>query len=142
MIVTFVDAGVLIAAAHGNSAVSYCATSLLGDAERAFASSIFVQLEVIPKAIFNRRNVESEAYRTFFAAVRHWANPAEICPLALEVASESGLSALDALHVPAAVVAKADEFVTTELPSKPLYRTRRVKVVSLSDIPISRKPLS
>jgi hypothetical protein len=39
-----------------------------------------------------------------------------------------GLAAMDALHVAAAFLLKADEFITTEKPGKPTYRTTLVKV--------------
>ena len=39
-----------------------------------------------------------------------------------------GLAAMDALHLAAAFLLKADEFFTTEKPVKPIYRTTLVKV--------------
>ena len=39
-----------------------------------------------------------------------------------------GLAAMDALHVAAAFLLKADELITTEKPGKPMYRTTLVKV--------------
>ena len=41
------------------------------------------------------------------------------------------LSALDALHVAAAVALGADELVATERPTKPIHRATGVTVVSL-----------
>jgi predicted nucleic acid-binding protein len=46
-------------------------------------------------------------------------------------ARQYGLSAMDALHVAAAYLLGADELVTTERPSKPIYRNGLVKVVYL-----------
>jgi hypothetical protein len=43
-------------------------------------------------------------------------------------AGRCGLAAMDALHVAAAFLLKADEFITTEKPGKPMYRTDLVKV--------------
>jgi hypothetical protein len=45
------------------------ALSILDDLERTFASSPFVELEVLPKAQFGRAPGRGEFYRTFFAAV-------------------------------------------------------------------------
>ena len=69
MIITFVDAGVLIAAARGITEVSAQAMAILDDPDRSFASSEFVRLEVLPKALFNRKSDEAEFYFEFFHAV-------------------------------------------------------------------------
>jgi hypothetical protein len=49
-LLTFIDAGVLIAAARGTGIKALKAFSVLDDPSREFASSLFVQLEVLPKA--------------------------------------------------------------------------------------------
>jgi hypothetical protein len=51
--------------------------------------------------------------------------------LAQQVASDTGLAAMDALHIAAAGLSGAHEFVTTEKPSKPIYRSQLVRVVYL-----------
>lgn len=129
---TFVDAGVLIAAVRGQPHVASQAMAILDDPEREFASSEFVRLEVLPKAIYHQQTAEVEFYQAFFAAVSHWAGPTEqIVRAAYEEACRSGLSAVDALHVAAAVALSADELVTTEKPSRPLHRTTAIKIVSI-----------
>src|SRR5262249_39592331 len=67
-----VDAGVLIAAARGTMDVSAAAMAILDDPDRSFASSAFVRLEVLPKAVYHRRSEEAEFYLEFFRAVTHW----------------------------------------------------------------------
>jgi hypothetical protein len=52
---TFVDAGVLIAAARGGNVQAARAMEILDDPEREFAASVFLQLEVLPQAVFNKR---------------------------------------------------------------------------------------
>lgn len=129
---TFVDAGVLIAAVRGQPHVASQAMAILDDPEREFASSEFVRLEVLPKAIYHQQTAEVEFYQAFFAAVAHWASPPEqIVQAAYDEACRSGLSAIDALHVAAAVALDADELVTTEKPSRPLHRTTAIKIVSI-----------
>jgi len=59
MIITFVDAGVLIAAARGTANVSAKAMAILDDPNRSFASSEFIRLELMPKAVFNRKDEEA-----------------------------------------------------------------------------------
>ena len=71
-IITFLDAGVLIAAARGSADASAQAMAILDDPERSFASSDFVRLEVLPKALYNRKAQEVEFYLEFFRAVSHW----------------------------------------------------------------------
>ena len=48
-------------------------------------------------------------------------------------AAQRGMAALDALHVAGAFLLKADEFITTEKPRKPVYRTSLVRVRFLFD---------
>lgn len=50
---TFLDAGVLISAARGTDGMALQALEILDDTNRAFVSSIFVKLEVLPKAIYS-----------------------------------------------------------------------------------------
>jgi hypothetical protein len=52
----------------------------------------------------------------------------QIEKLARTEAARCGLAAMDALHVAAAFLLKADELVTTEKPGKPMYRTALAKV--------------
>jgi hypothetical protein len=66
MTIPFVDAGVLIAAARGTSDVSAQAMAILDDPGRTFASSEFIRLEVLPKAVFNTKAKETEFYTAFF----------------------------------------------------------------------------
>ena len=42
--------------------------------------------------------------------------------------AKSGVGAMDALHIAAAYLLSADEFITSEKPSKSIYRTSLVKV--------------
>jgi predicted nucleic acid-binding protein len=56
MICTFIDSGVLIAAARGEGEIAERALQILEDNKREFASSQFLKLEVLPKATYNKRN--------------------------------------------------------------------------------------
>jgi hypothetical protein len=72
---TFVDAGVLIAAARGTDWIALRANQALGDPNRSFVASPFLRLEILPKAMFHKRLDEVSFYGVFFAAVTHWAEP-------------------------------------------------------------------
>lgn len=52
--------------------------------------------------------------------------------LAISESEQHGLAAMDALHVAAALLLGADEFVTTEKPGKPIYRVTGFQVVHIS----------
>jgi predicted nucleic acid-binding protein len=126
---TFIDSGVLIAAIRGAPQVAIRARKLLTDPERSFASSAYVRLEVLPKAKFQKRFEELDFHEWFFRKVQHWAPLGEpLVEKALEVALGAGLSALDALHVAAALMVGADELITAEKRSKPIHRVQGITI--------------
>ena len=132
MIRTFLDAGVLIAAARGNNPLSQRALEIVRDRERVFVSSPFIRLEVLPKAVFHRQEGETLFYRSYFDGVAVWVNPdQDLVEEADDVASRFGLAALDALHVTSALIAGADELVTTERPSRPIHRVSGLSVKTM-----------
>ncbi len=106
--------------------------ALLDDPGREFVTSDFLALEVMPKPIYNKRSAEVEFYDVFFQLIAiERASVGGLVEEAFKEASDNGLSAVDALHVVAAASLNAAELVTTEKPTKPLYRTSLVKVVAL-----------
>ena len=129
---TYVDAGVLIAAARGRSAEANRALAVLDDAAREFAASDFLRLEVLPKAIYNRREAEAAFYERFFQGVRQWAVVSQgLVDSARVVATAHGLAAMDALHIAAAQALDVAQFVTGEKKEKPLFRVTSVPIRSL-----------
>jgi predicted nucleic acid-binding protein len=105
------------------------ALTVLSDSALQFASSEFVRLEVLPKAIYNKRTEEAQFYQTFFAAVAVWSPlTADLLHRAFAEAQRWGLSAVDALHITSAAAVNAVEFVTTETADKPIHRTQLVAV--------------
>jgi predicted nucleic acid-binding protein len=130
--ITFIDAGVLIAASRGPTDIARRALEILDDPGRSFASSAFVQLEVLPKASFYKRTEEVSFYEDYFRSVDHWVEPGvTLVESALSLAQTRGLSALDALHGAAALAASAVELVTTERPSRPIHRLTQLKVTTI-----------
>nr|WP_036480028.1 hypothetical protein [Myxosarcina sp. GI1] len=71
MTITFIDSGVLITASRGVENLSERAITILASVNREFASSEFIKLEVLPKAIYYRQTDEAEFYQAFFNAVIH-----------------------------------------------------------------------
>jgi len=130
---TFIDSGVLVVAARGTEADSERALAILVDRNREFASSLFVRLELLPKAIYHRKMDEAEFYQSFFDAVQYWATDIEqLFQQSYEIACQYGLAALDALHIAAALSVDAEEFITTERTTKPMHRVTALKIISIA----------
>ncbi len=125
------DSGLLIAVAQGKDDVYEEALAVLDDPEREFVSSVYVKLEVLPNAVYMEREDQVEAYREFFDNVSQWVHSSpELSDRALDLAREHGLGAVDALHVAAAEAERA-ELVTTERPTKPMFRVPSTTVTSI-----------
>ncbi|MBO1351383.1 MAG: PIN domain-containing protein [Hormoscilla sp. GUM202] len=126
---TYLDSGVLIEAAQARSAIASIAQSIIFEPNREFASSIFVKLEVIPKATYYKNADEIVLYERFFNLVVHWAHPDDrLMQAAYQHACDFGMAAIDALHVAAAISVGAEELITTE---KPIHRATGITVVSI-----------
>lgn len=155
---TYIDSGLLFWAYRGGPELYKRAMQILEDPNRLFVSSVFLELEVIPKATYFNRRDEIDFYQTFFDdKVKDWAgdpfrnkSKTGLLPQYLQFwrnkadsigkivnnskiqASFFGLNALDALHIAAALSLEADEFVTTEKLTSPLQRVTGLKVVSIA----------
>lgn len=132
MIRTFIDAGVLIYAARSQGDIAEKALQFLEDENREFASSIFLKLEVLPKAIYNQQKSEVKFYEVFFDEVTYWANDINtIIETAYEESSKFGVGAMDALHIASAISVGATEFITNEKLEKSIHRTQSIKMISI-----------
>jgi len=132
MIRTFIDAGVLIYAARSQGEIAEKALQILEDENREFASSIFLKLEVLPKAIYNQQKSEVKFYEAFFEEVSYWAKDINtIIAIAYEQSSKFGVGAMDALHIGTALSVEATEFVTNEKPERSIHRTPSIKMISI-----------
>lgn len=131
---SFIDTDVLIAAARGNYLISSKAIQILEDPNREFVSSVFIQLEALPKPVFNKKKDEVDFYKEFFKVVSYWAEPSEaLTNQALILAEKYGLGGMDALHVAAAISVGADELVTGEGPTTSLHRVTEIQVITIRD---------
>jgi predicted nucleic acid-binding protein len=129
---TFVDAGVLLAAARAIGAEAEVALQVLDDPDREFVSSLFLRLEVLPRAVYAKNMLEAEFYQVFFDSVKEWADDLEaVTDLASTIASDFGLGSMDALHVAAALTLGAQEIVTAQPPDGPIHRVGGIKVTSI-----------
>lgn len=130
---TFIDAGVLIAAACGVPEIAEAAMRILDDPGRTFVTTDFVRIEVLPKPTFHGLREQVEFYEVFFANARRVPVSRRLLQDALREGCQFGLSACDALHVAAARRAKCTELVTTEKSTKPLFRVSGIRVISLRE---------
>jgi predicted nucleic acid-binding protein len=128
---TFLDSGVLIAAYRGSPPVLAAAVNILNDTNRLFFSSAFVRHEVSPKALYNRKQDEYRFYQGYFRRAVFYDDLKSILNHAGKESAKSGINAMDSLHIAAAYLLDADEFITIERPCKSIYRTSLVKVVYL-----------
>ena len=132
MIRTFLDAGVFIAATRMTGVMGVKDLALFNEADRVFVTSDFVRLEVLPKAIYYKRQAEVAFYERFFARAAYIVQYSE--PLIRQAYAEActtGLAALDAFHIVAARAAGATEFITTERSTSPLFRVSGLTITTL-----------
>jgi predicted nucleic acid-binding protein len=128
---TYIDTGVLIAAAKGTEACSEAALEILDDPEREFVSSAFVRLELAPTGR-NGHPDQALFYEEFFGAVGTWSDDHDsIIQAAIAEVTHHPIAPLDALHISAAVSAGAEELVNTERPDRGINQTRLISVASI-----------
>lgn len=128
---TYADSSVLIAAFRGNAASSKRAIEILDDPDRQFLVSDFLRLEVLPQPAFHHRKDELEFMETFIKQGQDIEVAPRVARCAIKLASNYQLSALDALHVAAAIEGQADEFVTLEKTTKPLCQIQEIRVTPI-----------
>jgi len=132
---TFLDTGVLLTAYKAGRPESDLALRFFEDPTRELVLSKLVRLETIPQASYHKRREEIEFYEACFQCVSIWIEVDQnLVAKAERLASKYGLHAIDALHVAAAVQAGAQEFITTERTTKPLYRVTELRVLRLDSL--------
>ncbi|GAP96018.1 type II toxin-antitoxin system VapC family toxin [Leptolyngbya sp. NIES-2104] len=131
--IAYLDSGILINAFRGIDQVGIRALQVLNDSTLQFASSEFVRLETLPKALYHQQSDEAEFYEAFFEAEILWAsNLDQIVQTGKLIARTYGLAGMDALHIAAALSVGAEEFITTEKPTKPLHRVKDIHTISIA----------
>jgi predicted nucleic acid-binding protein len=129
---TYIDSGVLIHAAKGTSSAASLSIPFISDPAREYVTSDYVRLEVLPKATFHKNAAEVAFYKGFFTINIRVVPPSKaLLEYAMQEAEKTGMSGFDAIHVAAAVFAGAHEFITTEKNTKPIHRTKLLKVVAI-----------
>jgi predicted nucleic acid-binding protein len=120
---TFIDSCSLIKAFRGTGSEAAKIIALIEDPERQFISTSVIKLEVLPKPTAFKKLDEVEFYNTYFDRVDQWVLADEgLMAKALDHGCRHALSALDSLHVAAALDAQVEEFITDERASKPFFQ--------------------
>ena len=70
-------------------------------------------------------------YQSYFRRAISFDDLKSILSQAGKESAKSGVGAMDSLHIAAAYLLDADEFVTSEKPGKSIHRTSLVKVIYL-----------
>ncbi len=131
-IVTYLDANCLIAYVDTEEPRRSKVIALFSQKERAFMSSPFLSLETLPLALHYRKPKRAQFFNRYFRVCRYFSDDLpEIMRMAHQQAEKYGIVGLDACHIAAAIVGRADEFYTFEKPTKPMFRTKEIKVISL-----------
>ena len=124
---TYLDSGVLIAAAKGNEALSARAMAIISDPSRTFISSPFLRIETLHRTEYEGYQDQADFHRAFLSSAAVLYEDSQLAvSKAEEIAASDGVDALDAMHVAVAILASADEIITTENITRPFYRASRL----------------
>ena len=130
---TFLDSGILLSA-WKRGEFHERARSIMDDETRSFLTCENVKLELLPKPTFEKGPFEVEFYNDHFSLATIEPFSAALGEAALELGEKFGLAAGDALNLASAIRQGADEFITSELPGKPMFRVKKLKVISLHSL--------
>lgn len=130
----YLDSCALLAAFRAAGVVAERVQTILDDQDRELIVSDYLKIELLPKPLFNKRDDEVEFLNFILgSAVVCVSNSSEVFDQGMKLAVKYGLSAMDALHVSAAIKAGASEFFSTEKSTKPMFRVDEIKVTSLGE---------
>lgn len=130
--VTYLDTNCLIGLADFEPERRGKVLALLDDKQRSFIYSQFITLETLSLAIHYRKPMRGRVFRQYFNQCDYISdNLPEILNEARRQAENHGIVGIDACHIAAAIVGSADEFYTFEKTTKPMFRTKEIKVISL-----------
>lgn len=130
---TYVDTCVLIAAFKGKGELGRRARDLLDDTQRTLVVSDPVRLEALPKARYHKQQEEVQFYEAVFSQAENIAWNESALREAYIIAENYGVAAMDAIHLAHAMVARVDEFVSAEKPTKPMFRVQNIPMRSIRD---------
>jgi predicted nucleic acid-binding protein len=127
----FVDADVLIAAFQGERQLRDCAQAILSQQLFEFWYNPLLRMEVTVQPAYHKHTSELSFYNTYFSGAQCYGDLNRMFEVGHIEAAKHGIAVVDALHVATAHLAKCAVLVTAERDTKPMFRTRLVKVVSI-----------
>lgn len=105
--------------------------AILDDPERERIVSDAVWLEVIPKPRYYRQHEELKFYEAVFEEAEKISWNDSALTNAKTIAENHGIAAMDAIHVAHAIEAGADELISAEKPTKPMFRVKNIALLSI-----------
>jgi len=126
---TYVDSGVLIAAACGGGRLGECALAVLQDSAREFVSSDYIKMKFFRSQSTSGGERKSSSITPISQGFPIWLNFRCVTPSGcLEEACRSGLQSYDAIHIAVAAIGGCDELITTEKPTSAIHRASLIRV--------------
>lgn len=134
-VLTYLDANVLIAAHRGKQAESVLARMVIAAPNRAFIVSDYLFLETAAYAYRRKSKDEYNAILEFFNRAYKYVQPSHsVVRRAFNEIVEFNGQVIDMCHVAAAKAGGAQELITTEDDSKPMFGAKGIRVVNLFDL--------
>lgn len=113
--------------------IASAAQGFLNDPLREYVTSDYVKVELFPKCLYHKNNLELAFYQSFFNSTPIVvSNDDSLLALAINEGARTGISGIDAIHVACALVAGATELITSERSTKPIHRANGIKVISIN----------
>jgi hypothetical protein len=123
----------LISALRGDKQISAVALAFLNDPLREYVTSDYVKVELLPPCTFHKNHIERTFYEEFFKSSATQVHSSdELLRFAIDEGGRTGISGMDAIHVACAVIAEAEELITSERLTKPIHRANGIKVISIN----------
>ena len=87
---------------------------------------------MLPKPVHEKRRIELEFYDEHFdSTIACEPFSPELGSAAFSLAKKYGLAAGDALNLAAAIRQGVEQFITSEVPGKPMFRVGEISVLSI-----------
>ena len=131
-IITYTDACLLMAAFKQDDERNPRAVSIIEDKRRRFIVSDALWLEIMPAPLRNKRSNEVAFYENFFTRARHIPMTDAIMRRARDLAGRYFLDAMDAIHIAYALQAGADQFISAENSTKPMFAVQEMPVLTIA----------
>lgn len=127
----YIDSCVLVHALKSKSElIAIRAISEISKSDVEYIFSPLLELELIPKAWIHYRE-QAEFYAEWLEHATRVPYDSDVHKASMEQAKNYDIQGFDAVHVGTAIIADADELVTTEGPTKPMCTTRELRVRSI-----------